>query len=127
MVPMINGSPKATTNTISSEQIRNRAAPKKMMAGTAITTAINHGTPRPLKTGISQSKKGLLNAPLMKWNRATSSENSQCIPASVKGKWIEENSIAHGHHVAGCPDGNLVADERAHRHTLELVASVQEL
>jgi hypothetical protein len=51
---------------MSSAQTLIRREPQKITNGNAMMTAMSHGTPRPLKTGMSRSKTGLASVLLMK-------------------------------------------------------------
>src|SRR5438034_10719202 len=89
---MMKWSPSGTTVARASTQMRAWVRPRHRRIAAASMTS---GTKRrlPLTYGITASKNGLLNEPLMNRNRLVSSVCSQCIGGQFNRKRPDENSI----------------------------------
>src|ERR1035441_7002349 len=93
MVLQMKVSPSGRIKSSSRTQSRRRVPP---FHSNPTTSKIRTGMKKalPLKTGMSQSKKGLTSDRLTKKNRLVSSACSQCIAASVAGTGKLETQLA---------------------------------
>ena len=95
MLLQMKVSPSGRIKSSSRTQSRKRVPP---FHSNPTTSKIRTGMKKalPLKTGMSQSKKGLTSDRLTKKNRLVSSACSQCIAASVAGTGKLETQLSSG-------------------------------